>query len=504
MVEKNRVIFAAVVLCLAVTIAQASNTIYVDAGSPNDPGSGTFEDPFRRIQDGIDYSVSGDTAMILPGDYTGIGNYNLDPNGKAITIKCTNPEDSWIVANTIINPNGAGRGFYIHNGEDANCVISGLTIKNGYIYNDEGAGIYCSSSEPTIANCAFINNYAEGGYGGAICCKDSNSLIKNCIISDNSAYDGGGIECWLGSSPQLINCVISNNRAMRYGGGLDCYNQCIPELLNCSLINNIAEPNGSSAGGGITLFLSSAKIKNSILFANDANMGAQLYLFKSSVSISYCDIQGGISDVCSSDSNVIWGQGNIDSDPCFASFDSSGDPNFWDLHLRSADGRWNPTFYRIDLNKDGIINLDEFAGLAGVWLEQGSMPEDIDNSGIVDWLDIGLFAQNYLANSFEDGWILDTNTSPCIDAGDPNSDWSAEPWPNGKRIDIGAYGGTEQASKSGNIADLNIDGKVDFIDFAQLAGLWNEDTTGIEDLTRDGIVTIDDLEIAAENWLWER
>ena len=38
--------------------------------------------------------------------------------------------------------------------------------------------------------------------------------------------------------------------------------------------------------------------------------------------------------------------------------------------------------------------------------------------------------------------------SPCIDAGDPNSDFTAEPLPHANRINMGAYGGTEQASKS--------------------------------------------------------
>ena len=46
------------------------------------------------------------------------------------------------------------------------------------------------------------------------------------------------------------------------------------------------------------------------------------------------------------------------------------------------------------------------------------------------------------------GWVLDSATSPCIDAGDPASDFSLEPAPNGSRINMGAYGGTAQASKS--------------------------------------------------------
>ncbi|UCF14021.1 MAG: hypothetical protein JSW59_11470, partial [Phycisphaerales bacterium] len=47
-----------------------------------------------------------------------------------------------------------------------------------------------------------------------------------------------------------------------------------------------------------------------------------------------------------------------------------------------------------------------------------------------------------------DVWVLDTVTSPCIDAGDPDADASGEPMPNGGRINAGAYGGTLEASLS--------------------------------------------------------
>ena len=45
-------------------------------------------------------------------------------------------------------------------------------------------------------------------------------------------------------------------------------------------------------------------------------------------------------------------------------------------------------------------------------------------------------------------WILDRVTSPCIDGGNPSADPLDEPMPNGSRINIGAYGGTVQASMS--------------------------------------------------------
>jgi len=45
-------------------------------------------------------------------------------------------------------------------------------------------------------------------------------------------------------------------------------------------------------------------------------------------------------------------------------------------------------------------------------------------------------------------WIQNDQNSPCIDAGDPTSDVGSEPMPNGGRVNMGAYGGTTQASKS--------------------------------------------------------
>ena len=61
--------------------------------------------------------------------------------------------------------------------------------------------------------------------------------------------------------------------------------------------------------------------------------------------------------------------------------------------------------------------------------------------------------------------------SPCIDAGDPGSDYSGEPNPNGERINIGAYGGTSEAmaSVAECTGDYEPDGDVDGLDLYQLA-----------------------------------
>jgi len=79
------------------------------------------------------------------------------------------------------------------------------------------------------------------------------------------------------------------------------------------------------------------------------------------------------------------------------------------------------------------------------------------------------------------GWDQDNATSPCIDAGDPNSPIGYEPFPNGGVVNIGAYGGTAEASKSYFGAppceaifagDINGDCRVDFADLAILTRHW--------------------------------
>ena len=86
-------------------------------------------------------------------------------------------------------------------------------------------------------------------------------------------------------------------------------------------------------------------------------------------------------------------------------------------------------------------------------------------------------------------WIQDEVTSPCIDSGDPNSPIGHEPFPNGGIINMGAYGGTAEASKSYFdqpvcetivAGDINGDCRVDIKDFALMIAHWLEDHTPLQ------------------------
>ena len=71
-------------------------------------------------------------------------------------------------------------------------------------------------------------------------------------------------------------------------------------------------------------------------------------------------------------------------------------------------------------------------------------------------------------------WVLDNVTSPCINGGDPNADYSNEPMPNGGRVNTGAYGGTPYASmsESPTTGDINQDGIIDITDLITLLENW--------------------------------
>ena len=179
-----------------------------------------------------------------------------------------------------------------HNVIDA--TISNISISNEY--PEYAAGIVMQYSSPTLIN---ITTSCIAGFG--IACSDfSNPIIYNALLYDN-IY---GFGCSYSSEPYVINSLIFDNSSR----GMTSHYDSNPTIINSTIVNNVYP---------VYIRESNANFYNCILF-NDHIYEIDAFQY-SSVTISYCDIEGGIDAVHAwVGSTCFWLDGNIDEDPLFA------------------------------------------------------------------------------------------------------------------------------------------------------------------------------------------
>jgi hypothetical protein len=171
----------------------------------------------------------------------------------------------------------------------------------------------------------------------------------------------------------------------KQGGVIECRDSTAV-FLNCTVSGNIAQ----SGGAVISCIDSNTVVSNSIVWDNLAE--AILIRSGGDPVITYSNIRGGLTGI-----------GNMDADPLFT------EPGTWLSWIKPDDSNTE------SLWEDGDYHLLSLRG-------------------------------HYCVT--QDSWMVGQAHSACIDAGDPHSDWTLEPSPNGARINLGAYGGTYQASLS--------------------------------------------------------
>lgn len=503
-------------ICLLPAFTSQAIIITVDDNGPAN---------FDNIRDAINFSDNGDTIIVKPGTY----NQGIVFSGKAVTLTSQDPDDSGIVDSTIITSDSQ-YSVTFEFGEGNNSVLTGFTITGGgirclagtsptisknVITNCRGYGIHGdqADTEPVISNNTISYNASSGIYkcngpitdsnitsnnlsGIAYCDGEiSGNTISNNVFNAGSPGGGGLSFC----NGKITGNIIEYNSTSQSGGA--CYeckgniagNRIIGNtsqrtggaLSNCGRItNNIIAGNKSSNGGGLfgCYQVYNNTIVNNIAYETGGALRQCGYVKNNIIAYNSADSVGGISIATINNShndlfsNVVTnfgngatqGPGDINKDPLFVSnghWDNNGTPDesddIWvddgDYHVMSEAGRWNP----VDMS-----------------------------------------------------WVNDSLTSPCIDTGgepnDPNSDWTEELWPHGKRINMGAYGGTNEASMSlsniGNIADLNPDVNdandwVGYDDMLLLTDKWlSIEVPLAEDLNRNGIVDFIDYAILVSNF----
>jgi parallel beta-helix repeat protein len=273
-------------------------------------------DDYLTIQEAINTAVDWDSVIVRPGVYY---EHDIDFLGKAITVMSTDPTDWEVVASTIVDANAQGSVFNIYQGEDTTSVLTGLTIRGGY--GLVGGGIRCVFSSPTIARNVITGNTATDD-GGGIHLAVSDAIVINNEVTNNMVLDtwgtGGGIRCanTYPTGPRITNNVISDNTANN-GGGITIYSS-FPILTGNTITGNSA-----SNGGGIECESNSnATVTNTVLWNNTASYGKEIlissYDHPSTFTISYSDVQGGLSSVWLVEGCTLnWGDGMIDSFPSF-------------------------------------------------------------------------------------------------------------------------------------------------------------------------------------------
>jgi hypothetical protein len=303
-----------------------------------------------------------------------------------------------------------------------------------------------STPPPLIRNNLFLNP----GHDDMINPTRCSAVIVGNVIAGS---DDHGVVLRDKCAPVMINNLIYDCR----NAGVAVENSCEALLVNNTIVDcgrgvrlfdlgRWGPPYRLNPGGGTATVVNCViwDCPQAITLTDSSNTDIEDR--GSHITIKYSNIEGGRNGVSISGifSTLTWQEGNMDVDPLFAG------PEARDYHLRSEAGRWNPD---------------------------------------------------------RRTWVRDRVTSPCIDAGDPKADWTAELWPHGKRINLGAFGGTVQAGMSlstiGTAADLDNDGRVDATDLHILADVWlRADTLLAQDINRDGTVGLPDFALLVNDWSW--
>jgi len=342
--------------------------------------------------------------LVVPSFATEDGPIENTTNGNKYdhlrhAINEANHRDEIILSEGIYieNINFSGKNITLSSIDPDNPAVVAGTVLTG---NESSAGPVVSFTTGEDAGCT-LTGLTISGPEAAIYCSGASPTISDCHIENNGS---NGIELREGSKPVITSCEINANAGTgiemqaKQSGRMVLYNR--PIISNCVIAGNLQ----SGILGGIPTITNCTIVANNGYGISNSNPTvANSIIYYNNTVTDLVQIEGNAGTVSYSDVQNGWpGEGNIDAIPCFA------EPGFWNL--------------------------------------RGTLDDVSDDFWVVG--DYHLRSQAGRWHTGTQSWVLDVLTSPCIDAGNPDSDCSAELPPNGDCINMGAYGGTPQASMS--------------------------------------------------------
>jgi hypothetical protein len=420
---------------------------------PNDPAT-WFDNSFHVVTaDGVGNDTVLEGLMIAHGNAADGAGGSLDGIGGGLR----NIGATYLVRDCTFLHNRAHDGGAGVMNTDSNAVFVGCTFLENWCDDGDGGGMANHRSHIRMDDCRFLRNYVDDDGGGLY--GDGSLEAINCEFLENGASErGGGV---IVDHATFFNCVF---RANHSGEGEGAISGGDVRLILCRFIDNFS---WEGVGGGVC----GDTVAVNCTFANNSGEGAGALAARGY--LSHCTFYG----------NVGWGEGwgegwraGAVCGPVTARGCIFWSSIFWSngvWRTNEDDGKYElMTEYADQIGGDPNGATLEYCCIQGWTPERGG----IGNIGAdplfvaPDQNDFHLQSQAGHWDATTLAWVLDDVTSPCIDAGDPNSPVEQEPFPNGGRVNMGAYGGTCEASKSWfgvapgpgvEAADLNGDGRVD-------------------------------------------
>jgi hypothetical protein len=362
----------------------------------------------------------------------------------------------------------------------------------------DGGGIYITNSTGDILRTNIENNVTTYdlqigaqppanvaqyivGSGGGIYTVNALTNIRDSVFKANTASLSGGAIAYSGSDGDILNqsllwnSLLIHNTAGRDGGAVSINWYAETSVGNCTFSNN--EATGSfgstmeSYGGGLSVnYESNANVINSIFWDNYASHGNQFAVTSgfdldprpSTLTVSYCDVQGGRSSmsVYSEDGcRLNWTDATVlSTNPLFISVYEN------DYHLSQYNAVYDMASQQ---ETSPCVNAgSDMASVLGLEHYTTASPIPRNDSGDVD------LGYHY---RFE----LTGDTCPYADLRDGGTQF-LDGVVDSKDLFILAHWWLSKCDDTNlwcDSADLSYSGNVDFLDFVYMAGCWQTEDT---------------------------